>query len=59
MGVVVTALLYVGVDMTGILPSTDNPFIGGLGFCVVIGIFAWVIFSRKQEDKLEGRDLKM
>lgn len=59
MGVIVTALLYIGVDMTGILPSTSNAYIGFLGYCVVIAYFAWVIFSKRHEEKLEGRDLQM
>lgn len=59
MGVIVTALLYIGVDMTSLIPGTANPYIGLLGYCVVIGYFAWVIFSKKEEDKLEGRDLQM
>lgn len=59
MGVIVTALSYTGITLSGIFPSTSNPYVGMLGFAVVVAIFAWIIFSKKDEDKLEGRDLKM
>ncbi|MCQ4635509.1 oligopeptide transporter, OPT family [Anaerovorax odorimutans] len=59
MGVIVTALLYIGVDMTNLIPGTENAWIGFLGYAVLIAYFAWIVFSKRHEDKLEGRDLKM
>ena len=63
MGVIVTALLYAGVDFSavaaGIIPRTDNMFIGLIAFCILCGYFAYVIFSKKYENELGGLDLKM
>ncbi len=62
MGVAVTALLYFGVDFVGLtpfIPRTDNPYIGMLGYALLIAYFSWTIFSKKHEAILEGRDLQM
>lgn len=59
MGVVVTAISYIGLNMSGILPSTDNPYVGMVGYAIVVAIFCYVIFSKKAEDKLEGRDIQL
>jgi len=58
MGVIVTALIYVGVDMTGLLPSASE-FVGFLTYSALCCFFAWIIFSKKYEDTLQGHDLKM
>jgi len=63
MGVIVTALLYAGVDFSavavGIIPRTDNAYVSFAAFSILCGYFAYVIFSKKYEDKLDGIDLKM
>lgn len=59
MGVIVTALSYVGLNLSGILPSTENAYIGMIGYAIVVAIFCYIIFSKKAEDKLEGRDIQL
>ncbi len=59
MGIIVTALSYIGVSLTGILPSTENAWFGMIGYAIVIAIFCYIVFSKKHEDKLEGRDIRL
>lgn len=59
MGVIVTALSYIGVTMSGILPSTDNPYAGMVGYAIVIAIFCYIIFSKRSEEYIEGRDIQL
>ena len=62
-GVVATVLIYLGtgVDSWGFLDflRTDNAWVSFALFLIVIAYFAYKIFSRSDEDKLDGRDLKM
>ena len=62
-GVIATLLIYIGtgIDSWGFLDflRTDNAWISFAFFAVVVAYFAYVIFSRSDEDKLDGRDLKM
>ena len=63
MGVIVTALLYSGIDLSavasGIIPRTSNMLVSLVAFSILCGYFAYVIFSKKHEDQLDGIDLKM
>lgn len=63
MGVIVTALLYSGIDLSavaaGIIPRTDNMLVSLAAYLLLCGYFAYVVFSRKHEDQLGGLDLKM
>lgn len=63
MGVIVTALLYSGIDLSavavGIIPRTDNMLVSLCAFAILCGYFAYIIFSKKHEDQLGGLDLKM
>ena len=63
MGVIVTALLYAGVDFSavavGIIPRTDNMFVSLFAYALLCAYLCYVIFSRKHEDQLGGLDLKM
>ncbi len=62
-GVIATLLIYIGtgIDSWGFLDflRTDNAWISFAFFAVIVAYFAYVIFSRSDEDKLDGRDLKM
>lgn len=62
-GVIVTAVIYGGFDLSavgiGIIPRTENAFVGLAGFTILCGYLCYVIFSKKHEDKLGGLDLKM
>ena len=60
MGVVVTAVIYLWDGYNDIFPiGTTNEWVGLVGYCVLIGLFAWVVFGKSYEDRLEGTDLKM
>lgn len=63
MGVIVTALIYSGIDLSavaaGIIPRTGNMLVSLAAFAILCGYFAYVIFSKKHEDQLGGLDLKM
>lgn len=63
MGVIVTALLYSGIDLSavavGIIPRTDNMLVSLAGYALLCGYFAYVVFTKKHEDQLGGLDLKM
>lgn len=62
-GVIITALLYAGVDFSavavGIIPRTENMLISFIAYSILCGYFAFIIFSKKHEDQLGGIDLKM
>jgi putative OPT family oligopeptide transporter len=63
MGVIVTALLYAGIDFSGvavgIIPRTENMLVSLFAFALLCGYFAYVVFSKKHENQLGGLDLKM
>lgn len=63
MGVIITALLYAGIDFSsiavGIIPRTDSMTVSLIAYSILTAYFAYVIFSKKFEDKLGGIDLKM
>ncbi|MEL7655270.1 MAG: oligopeptide transporter, OPT family [Bacillota bacterium] len=63
MGVIVTALLYSGIDLSavavGIIPRTENMLVSLAAYAILCGYFAYIIFSKKHEDQLGGLDLKI
>lgn len=62
-GVIATLLIYIGtgIDSWSFLDvfRTSNAWISFAFFGIVIAYFVYVVFSKSDEDKLEGRDLKM
>ena len=62
-GVVATVLIYLGtgIDSWGFLDflRTDNAWVSFALFLIVIAYFVYKIFGKSDEDKIDGRDLKM
>lgn len=63
MGMIATVLIYCGsgIDNWSFLDPirTDNPWITAGLFCINIGYFCYLVFSRKGEDKLSGREINI
>ena len=59
MGVIVTVLSYIGVNVAGVLGGFESGWAGMVGFAIVTAIFCYIIFSKKEEDKLKGRDIQL
>ncbi len=59
MGVLATFLIYIGTGVDTWISGTDNAWVSFAFFLLVIGYFCYEVFSGRDEDKLEGRDLMM
>ncbi|MBP3385105.1 MAG: oligopeptide transporter, OPT family [Firmicutes bacterium] len=59
MGVIVTVLSYVGVNVAGVLGGWESGWAGMVGFAIFTAIFVYIVISKKEEDKLQGRDIQL
>jgi putative OPT family oligopeptide transporter len=59
MGVIVTAMSYIGINAAGVLGGWESGWAGMVGYAIVTAIFCYIVFSKKEEDKLQGRDIQL